>query len=53
MLIRKKYVVIWQLKCRRHSCAEIDLVCSIFVSIPKGKVFKGSTNKGFPCVIAL
>jgi hypothetical protein len=32
---------------------EIYLVCSIFVSIPRVRVFKGSTNKGFPCVIAL
>jgi hypothetical protein len=33
--------------------AEIDLVCSIFVSIPRVRVCRVSTDKGFPCAIAL
>jgi hypothetical protein len=53
MLNRKKCVVISQPECRRHSCTTIDLVCSIFVSIPRVRVFKVSTDKGFPCAIAL
>jgi hypothetical protein len=53
MLNRKKFVVISQPECRRHSCTAIDLVCSVFVSVPKVGVFKGSTDKGFPCAIAL
>jgi hypothetical protein len=32
---------------------EIDLVCSVFVSIPRVRVFKGSADKVFPCAIAL
>jgi hypothetical protein len=35
MLSMKKCVVILQLECRRHNCAEIDLVCFAFVSIQK------------------
>jgi hypothetical protein len=44
-------VGILQPKCRRHSCLEIDLVCSVYVSAPRVRVFKGSTEKGFPCAI--
>jgi hypothetical protein len=32
---------------------EKDLVCSIFVFVPRVREFKGSTVKGFPCGIAL
>jgi hypothetical protein len=32
---------------------EIDLVCSIYFSIPRVRVFKGSIEKGFPFVISL
>jgi hypothetical protein len=51
-LTRKKCVFTWQ---PEHSCATIDLVCfNLFMFLsPKGKVFKGSTNKGLPCAIAL
>jgi hypothetical protein len=31
----------------------IDLVCSTFVSAPRVRVFKDSTDKGLPCAIAL
>jgi hypothetical protein len=53
MLNRKKCVVILQPECRRQSCAAIDLVSSVFFSISRVRVFKGSIDKGFPCAIAL
>jgi hypothetical protein len=31
----------------------IYFVCSIYFSIPKVKALRVSTDKGFPCVIAL
>jgi hypothetical protein len=53
MLERKKFVVISQPECRRHNFVAIDLVCSIFGSIPKVRVCKVPTNKGFPYAITL
>jgi hypothetical protein len=44
-------VGILQPKCRRHSCPTTDIVCYVYVSIPRVRVFKGSTKKGFPCAI--
>jgi hypothetical protein len=51
-LTKNKCVFTWQ---PEHSCATIDLVYfNLFMLLsPKGKVFKGSTDKGFPCAIAL
>jgi hypothetical protein len=51
ILNRKKCVVISQPECRRHSCMKIELVCSIFVSVPRGRIFRVSMDKGFPCAI--
>jgi hypothetical protein len=31
----------------------IDLVCSVFVSVPRGRIFRVSTDKGLPYAIAL
>jgi hypothetical protein len=53
MLNMKECVVILQPKCKRQSCEEIDLFCSIFVSIPRVQVFKGSADKGLACAISL
>jgi hypothetical protein len=53
MLNRKKCVVISEPECRRHSCTEIDLVCSGFFLDPRVRVFKGYRVKVFPCDIAL
>jgi hypothetical protein len=32
---------------------KIDIVWSVYVSIPRVKVFRVSIDKGFPCAIAL
>jgi len=54
MLNKKKLVAITQPEYGRHIiCMTMDLVYSIYVSIPSVKVFKGSTDKGFMCVISL
>jgi hypothetical protein len=46
-LIRKKCVVIWQLECRRHSCATIDLVCFVFCFCPQRLGIQGFYRQGF------
>jgi hypothetical protein len=50
---KKICVVILQLEWRRHSCAEIDLSCSVCVSVPRARVCRVSIDKGFTYAIAL
>jgi hypothetical protein len=53
-LIRKKCVVIWQLECRIHSCAETDIVCFIFCFRPQRLGIQGFYKQGFSlCYISL
>jgi hypothetical protein len=53
MLNRKKYVGILQPECRRYNYTIIDLVRYVFVSVPRVRVLRVSTNKVLPCAIAL
>jgi hypothetical protein len=38
-------------ECRRNSCTTIHIVCSVFVFVPRVRVFRVSTDKGFSCDI--